>query len=122
MDVLDRQTGISLIEADRISVGPSGKVNKLLQVLSARRRRRVLRELEDEVEYLPDILREIGDVFVERAVVDGKESDLVVLERNELGEVRRSDLIQIRRGALAPRPQDQLHRHEVKIRSYRQNH
>src|SRR5436190_23102852 len=115
MDVLDRQTGISLVEADRSAVCPSSKVNELLKVLSAGRRRRILRELEDEIEDLADVLGEIGDVFVERAVVDGEKTDLIVFERNELGEVRRANLVQVFRGPAAPRAQDQLYRDEMKI-------
>jgi len=69
--------------------------------------RRVLREFEYEIEHLSDVFGKIGDVFVERTVIDGKELDLVVLERNELGEVKptlsRSFVVPL------PRAQDQLH-------------
>ena len=65
--------------------------------------RRVLREFEYEIEHLSDVFGKIGDVFVERTVIDGKELDLVVLERNELGEVRRADLVQIFCRALTAR-------------------
>src|SRR5258708_18946364 len=61
MDVLNRQTGIGLIEPDRGAVCPCRKVDELLKILSAWRRRRVLREFEDEIEDLSDILGEIGD-------------------------------------------------------------
>ena len=64
-------------------------------MLSAGRGRRVLGELEYEIEYLANVLGEIGDVLVERAVIDGEETDLVVLKRHELGEVRCADFVQV---------------------------
>src|SRR5882757_10036067 len=122
MDVLNRQAGIGLVETDRRAVCPCRKVHELLKVLSAGRRRRVLREFEDEIEHLSDVLGEIGDVFLERTVIDSEETNLVVLERNELREVRRADLIQVVRGPAAPRAQDQLYRNEMEVRLDRQDH
>src|SRR5271169_6214495 len=115
VNILNREPRIRLVETDRGAVCASRKVNELLQVLAARRRRRVFGELEDEIKHLSDVLGKIGDVFVERAVIDGKKSNLVVLKRNELGEVRRADLIQIFSRALAASAQDQLHSDEMKV-------
>src|SRR5207249_3917960 len=84
VDVLDRKSPVGLIESDRSAACSRREVNELLQVFSARRRRRVLGEPEDEIEDLSDVLGEVGDVFVKRAVIDREEADLIVLERHEL--------------------------------------
>src|SRR5712672_127924 len=95
MDVLNRQTRISGVEPDRSAVRPRRKVNELLEVLSAWRGRRGGGELEDEIEDLSDVLGEIGNVGVESAVIHREETDLVVLQRHELGEVRRANFVQV---------------------------
>src|SRR6266480_5321688 len=95
MNVLYRQSRISRVEPDGSAVRPRRKVNELLKVLSAGRRRRPLGEFEYEIKHLSDVLGEIGNVGVERAVIDGEETDLVVLQRHELGKVRRPDFVQI---------------------------
>ena len=51
--------------------------------------------LNKKIKDFPDVPREVIDVLVERAVVDGKEAHLPVLERHELREVRRADLVQV---------------------------
>ena len=104
-----------MIEADRSAVCPCSKIDEFLEVLSAGRRRRILRKLEDEIEDLSDVLGEIGDVFVERAVIDREETYLVVLKWNELGEVRRADFIQIFRGPTTACAQDKFDRDEMKV-------
>ena len=103
MDVLDRQAWIGGIEADRRAVGRRREVDELLEVFPARRGRRILGEFEDQVEDLPDVLGEVRDVFVERAVIDGEESDLVIFKWNELSKVRRADFVEVFRGPAAPR-------------------
>ena len=65
MDVLNRQPWIGLIEPDRSATCFRRKIYELLEVLSAWRGRRVLSELEYEIEDLSDVLGEVGDVFVE---------------------------------------------------------
>src|SRR5205814_3132728 len=95
MNVLHRQSRVSRVEPDRSAVRPGRKVDELLKVLSAGRRRRALGEFEDKVKHLSDVLGEIGNVGVERAVIDGEETDLVVLQRHELGKVRCAYFVQI---------------------------
>src|SRR6266478_4127864 len=65
MDVLNRQSWIGLVEADRGAVCAGCKVNEFLQMFSARRGRRVLGELENQVEDWSDILGEVSNVLVE---------------------------------------------------------
>jgi hypothetical protein len=77
--VLIGKAGIALTETDRNSARCGGEVDELLHVFAARRRRRVLSEFENEIEDRPDVLGEIHDVFVERAVIDGEETQLAVL-------------------------------------------
>src|SRR5271169_2757712 len=88
MNVLNTEAGIGLIESDRGPAGACGEVGEFLKMLAARRGRRILREFEDEVEHFADILCKVGDVFVERAVINREEPDLIVFERHELGEMR----------------------------------
>ena len=92
---------IGLIEPDRRAVRPAAKSMNSWRCFPARRRRRVLGEFEYEIEDVPDILGEVGDVLVERSVVDGEEPDLVVLQRHELREMRRADGVQV---LVIPRP------------------
>src|SRR5438132_13041636 len=87
MDVLNRQAWICLVKPNGSATRRRSKVNELLEVLSAWRGRRVLGEFEYKIEDFSDILGEIGDVRVKAAIVDGKETDLVVLKRNELREM-----------------------------------
>src|SRR6266404_5276047 len=114
MDVLNRQARICLIESDGSAVRRRRKVNELLEVLSARRGGRVLGKLKYKIEYLSDILREIGNVGVERAVVDSKKTDLVVLERHELCEVGCADAVQVFGCPVPPGSQEQLYLGERK--------
>src|SRR5205823_12961870 len=95
MDGLDRQAWIGRVEPDRSAVCPRRKVNELLKMLSAGRGRRILGEFEQEIEYLTDVLGEVRNIGVECAVIHSKETDLVILERHELGKVRRADFVQI---------------------------
>ena len=95
------------------SVRPRREVDELLEVLSAWRRWRILGELEYEIEDLSDVLGEIGNVVIEIAVVDGEETDLVVFERHELGEVGCADAVQVVGYSVAPRAQEQLHLEEA---------
>src|SRR5207248_6345905 len=95
VNVLHRKSRISRIEPDGSAVRSGRKVYELLKVLSAGRRRRALGEFEYEIKHLSDVLGEIGDVGIERAVIDGEETDLVVLQRHELGKVRRAYFVQI---------------------------
>src|SRR5882724_8117133 len=106
MNVLHRQSRVSRIEPDGSAVRPGRKVYELLKVLSARRRRRALGEFEDKVKHLSDVLGEIGNVGIERAVIDGEETDLVVLQRHELGKVRRAYFVQIFGGSASSREQE----------------
>ena len=78
MNVLNRQAGIRLVEPDRSAIYRRSKVNELLQVFSAWRGRRVLGEFEYKIENRSDVLGEIGNIFVERAVIHRKEADLIV--------------------------------------------
>jgi hypothetical protein len=66
-----------------------------LQMLPAGGGRRVLGELEYEVEDVADVLRKVRDMGVEVTVIDCEEADLIVLERHELREVRGADAVQI---------------------------
>ena len=116
------QAWISLVEPDRLSVRSRRKINELLQVLPAWRRRRILGELEQQVENLADILREIRNVIVESTVVHGKETDLVIFKWHELRKVRSSNFIQVFGRAVSPRAQNQLHLDEGKFRFDRQDH
>ncbi len=78
-------------------------------MLSTRRRRRALGEFEYQIEDLADVLGEIGNVVVETAVIDSKETDLIVLKRHELGEVGCADFVQVF-GCPAPsRKQEQFY-------------
>ena len=114
MDVLNRQTWIGLVEPDGSAARRRRKVNKLLEVHSAWRGRRVLGEFEDQIEDRSDVFGEIGNVRVERAVIDGKEANLVVLKRHELGEVGCADGVQVFRYPAPPRAQKQLYLDEGK--------
>src|SRR5260370_20245691 len=109
MDVLNRQAWICLVEPDRSAGRRRSKVNELLKVLSAWRGRRVLGEFEYKIEDFSDILGEIGNVRVEAAIVDGKETDLVVLKRHELREMGRADAVQVFGCPAPPRAQEQLY-------------
>src|SRR5882757_8491144 len=122
MDVLNRKAWICLVEPDRSAVCARRKVNELLEVHSAWRGRRVLGELENEIEDRSDVLGKIGDVFVERAVVDRKETNLVVLQRHELCEVRRADFVEVFCCSVPTRAQDQLNLDEGNLRFDRQDH
>ena len=95
MDVLNGKARICLVEPDGSPARRGGKVNELLEVLSARRGRRVLGEFEYQIEDVSDVLGEIGNVGVKAAIVDGKETDLVVLERYKLREVGCADGVQV---------------------------
>src|SRR6266481_3423851 len=95
MNILHRQSRISRVEADGSAIRPGRKVDKLLKMFSAGRRRRALGEFEYEIKHLSDVLGEIGNVGIERAVIDGEETDLVILQRHELGKVRRADFVQV---------------------------
>src|SRR5260221_11846707 len=116
MDVLNRKTWIGLVEPDRSATCFRRKIYELLQVLSAWRGRRVLGELEYEIEDLANVLGEIGNVLVEGAVVDRKEPDLVILEWNELREMRRADLVQVFRRAAPANAQDHFDLGKSKLR------
>ena len=105
MNVLDAQARIRLVKADRRSIRSRGEVNKLLKVFSARRRWRVYAEFEYQIEDLSDVLGEVGDVHIKGAVIHRKKTNLVVLERNELSEVRRADFVQIVCRSASPRAQ-----------------
>src|ERR1700692_4166931 len=109
MDVLNRKPRIGLVEPNRGAVCSCRKVDELLEEFSAGRGRRVLVELEYEIEDLADVLGEVGDVLVEEAVIYGEETNLVVLQRHELCEVRCADLVQVFRRPTAPCAQKQLH-------------
>src|ERR1700733_8968233 len=122
MDVLNRQARIRLVKPDGSAIRPSGEVNELLKMLSAGRRRRAFREFEQKIEYLSDILREIGDVLVEVAIVDGEETDLVVLQRHELREVGRADGVQVCRYPAPPGAKKQLRFKKGEARFGRQDH
>src|ERR1700730_5172297 len=115
MDVLNRQAWICLIEPDRSAARSSSKVNELLKVLSAWRGRRVLGELKYKIEDFSDILGEIGNVRVEAAVIDGKETDLVVLKRHELCEMGCPDGVQVFCCPAPPRAQEQLYLDEGNV-------
>src|SRR5258708_15737566 len=93
-----------------------------MEVMAGRGRGGVIHKLEDENEDGSDVFGEIGDVFVERTIVDGEKTNLVVFKRHELGEVRRAHLVQVLGGPTAPCAQDKLNRKEVKIRLDRQDH
>src|SRR5438093_11476482 len=88
MNILDAQPRIRLIEPNRSTVRASGKVYELLQVFPARRWRRIFREFENKIENGPDVFSEVSDIFIERAVIHREESNLIVLQRHELGEMR----------------------------------
>src|SRR5580658_1488791 len=94
VNVLNAQARIRLVKADRRSVCSRCEVNKLLQVFTAGRRRRVYAEFEYQIEDLSDVLGEVGDVCIKGAVIHSKKTNLVVLERHELREVGRADLVQ----------------------------
>ena len=64
MNVLDTEPRIRLVEPDRSEVDPLPKVNELLNVLPARRGRRILSEFEYKIENRSDVFGEIGDVLV----------------------------------------------------------
>src|SRR5882724_5366698 len=114
MDVLHRQAWIGLVEPDRSAIRRRCKVNELLKVLLAWRGWRVLGELEDKIEDMADVLGEIGNVFVERAVIDREETDLVVLKRHELREVGCADTVQVFGCPASPRAQEQFYLEEGK--------
>src|SRR6266849_8219911 len=95
MDVLNRQAWIGLVEPDRRAARRRRKVNELLKVFSAWRGRRVLGEFEYEIEDFPNVLGEVSNIFVKRSVIDSKEANLVVLERNELSKVGCANRVQI---------------------------
>src|SRR5450432_3500114 len=122
MDVLNRKARICLIEPNRSAVCSRGKVNEFLQMLSAWRGRRVLSEFEYKIEDRSYVFGKIGNVLLERAVIDGEETDLVILQRHELCEVGCADLVQVLRCPMPPRPQDQLNFDEGKFRFDGQDH
>jgi hypothetical protein len=107
MDVLNRQAWIRLVEPYRLAARHRSKVNELLQVFSARGGGRVLGEFEYKIEHFSNILGEIGNVLVERAVIHGKETDLVVLERYELREMGCTHGVQVLSCPAPPRAQEQ---------------
>ena len=73
--------------------------------------------LNKTIKDFPDVLGEVIDVLVERPVVDGKETDLPVLQGHELGEVRRADLVQVSANlADHPRRSSSLHFNERETR------
>ena len=109
MNVLNAQAGIRLVEPDRLSVCSRCEVNKLLEVFSAGRRRRVYAEFEYQIEDLSDVLGEVGDVRIKGAVIYSKKTNLVILERHELREVGRADLVQVVGCPASPRTQEQLY-------------
>ena len=115
MDVLNCQAWICLVESNGSAARPRRKVNELLEVLSAWRGRWVLGEFEYQIEDLSDILGEIGNVRVEAAIVDGKETDLVVLKGHELCEVRRADGVQVFGCPAPPCEQEQFYLGEGKV-------
>src|SRR5260370_10310161 len=115
MNVLHRQTWIRLVEPDRSAVRSRREVNKLLKVLSAGRGWSALGELEKKIEDRSDVLGEIGDVLVERAVVYREETDLIVFQLDELCEMGCSDFVEVLRRSAAPCPQDQFHLYECKF-------
>src|SRR5271166_2087118 len=115
MDVLNRQAWICLVKPNGSAARRGSKVNELLEVLSARRGRRVLGEFEYKIEDLSDILGEIGNVRVKAAIVDGKETDLVVLKRHELCEMGCTDGVQVFGCPASPRAQEQLYLDEGKV-------
>ena len=104
----ERPGRVCLVEANRSAVCSGGEVDELLEVFSAGRGWRVGDELEDEIEDGADVFGEVGDVGVEVAVVHGEETDLVVAERNELGEVGRADRGKISLGSVRPGAQEQF--------------
>ncbi len=78
--------------------------------------------LNIKIEDRSDVFGEIGNVFVERAVIDRKETNLVVLQRHELREVRCADFVQIFRRPVLPRAQEQLYLDEGEFRFDGQDH
>src|SRR6476661_8360507 len=121
MNILDAQPRICLIEPDGSTVGAGRKVYELLQVFTARRWRRVFCEFENKIENGPDVFSEINDIFIERAVIHRKEPNLVVLQRYELGEMRRAYHCQVFLCLVRPGAQKDLYFHECKTRLDRQN-
>src|SRR5271170_2920532 len=105
VNVLNVQAGIGLIKADRFPVRTGREIDELLKVLSAWGGRCAFGELEQEIEDLPDVFGEVGDVGVEIAIVDGKKTDLTVFERDELREVRCADAVQVARDPMGPQTQ-----------------
>src|SRR5438034_6691875 len=95
INVLHRQSRVSRVEPDGSAIRPGRKVDELLKMFSAGRRRRPLGKFEYEIKHLSDVLGEIGNVGIERAVIDGEETDMLVLQRPELGKVRRAYFVQI---------------------------
>src|SRR5436305_7681120 len=83
VNVLDAQAWISLIEPYWHSAGARREIDEFLEMHSTRRGWRVFREFEDEVEHRTDIFRKVSDVFLERAVMDREEADLIILQRHE---------------------------------------
>src|SRR5260370_29540639 len=119
---LKQRPGTRLAEPGRGAFWPRRKVNEFLEMLSAGRGRRVLGELEYEIEDLSDVLGEVGDVLVEGPVIYGEETNLVVLQRHELCEVGSADFVQVFRRPTPPRAQDQLNFDEGKFRFDGQDH
>ena len=73
-------------------------------------------EFEQDIKEFPDVPGEVIDVLVERAVVNGKEAQLPVIERDELSEVRRADLVQVVGGYCAYHPHVQERLSSTKAR------
>src|SRR5271163_154543 len=108
MNILHAQTGIGLVEPDRRAVRSRREVNELLQILSARRGRCALCELKQEIEDRSNVLGEVGNVLIEISVIHREETNLVVLKRHELCEMRSADLVQVCGGPMSPGAQNQL--------------
>src|SRR5450432_2115393 len=109
MNVLNAQTGIGLVKTNGRASGSRRKVDELLQVFPAWRRRRALREFKQEVEDLTDIFREIRDVSIESAIIDGEEPNLVVFQFHELRKMRGSNFIEVLGRSPPTRSQKKLH-------------
>ncbi len=78
MNILNRQTRIRLVEPDRRAICARCEVNELLKILSAGGGWRALGELEQEVENLSNVLREVSYVRIEGPVIYREEANLVI--------------------------------------------
>src|SRR5271156_6114088 len=79
VNILNAQARIRFIKPDGSAVRASCKVHELLEMFPYRRRWSALGELEQQVKHLSDVLGEIRDIRVERAVINSEETYLVVL-------------------------------------------